>query len=108
MNCPKCHSSRFVKNGHTHYGKQRFRCQVCGRQFVPNPSRQLISQETRDLIDQLLKERLSLAAIARVAEVWERWLQDYVNQKYYLTPKTDHYYAGLPILHPDDNQTFVA
>ncbi len=87
MNCPKCHSSQFVKNGHTHYGKQRFRCQNCGRQFVTNPSRQPISQETRDLIDKLLKERLSLAAIARITEVSERWLQQYVNQKYYLTPK---------------------
>ena len=63
MNCPKCHSSQFVKNGHTDYGKQRFRCQECGRQFVPNASRQPISQETRDLINKLLKERLSLAAI---------------------------------------------
>ncbi|MFP4693795.1 MAG: IS1 family transposase [Halothece sp.] len=87
MNCPKCHSSQFVKNGHTHYGKQRFRCQECGRQFVPNASRQPISQETRDLINKLLKERLSLAAIARITEVSERWLQQYVNQKYYLTPK---------------------
>jgi AraC-like DNA-binding protein len=59
----------------------------CGRQFVNNPSRQPISQDKRDLIDKLLKERLALAAIARVAEVSERWLQDYVNQKYYLTPK---------------------
>jgi len=65
MNCPKCDSSKFVKNGHTHYGKQRFRCQKCGRQFVHNPSRQPVSQETRDWIEQLLKERLSLAAIAR-------------------------------------------
>jgi hypothetical protein len=67
MNCSKCHSSQFVKKGHTHYGKQRFRCQKCGRQFVPNPSRQPISQETRDLIDKLLKERLSLAAMASPA-----------------------------------------
>ena len=35
----------------------------CGRQFVNNPSRQPISQEKRDLIDKLLKERLALAAI---------------------------------------------
>ena len=28
-----------------------------------------------------------LRSIARVAEVSERWLQNYVNQKYYLTPK---------------------
>ena len=110
MNCPKCHSSKFVKNGHTHYGKQRFRCQHCGRQFVNNPSRQPISQDKRDLIDKLLKERLALAAIARVAEVSERWLQDYVNQKYYLTPKEakiTEKKRGKLILEIDEMWSFV-
>ncbi|WP_456297634.1 IS1 family transposase [Dactylococcopsis salina] len=110
MNCPKCHSSKFVKNGHTHYGKQRFRCQHCGRQFVNNPSRQPISQDKRDLIDKLLKERLALAAIARVAEVSERWLQDYVNQKYYLTPKEakiTEKKRGRLILEIDEMWSFV-
>ena len=55
----------FVKNGQTHYGKQRFRCRDCGRQFVNNPSRQPISQEKRDLIDKLLKEHLALLAAMR-------------------------------------------
>ncbi|PSO58266.1 MAG: IS1 family transposase, partial [Cyanobacteria bacterium QH_7_48_89] len=27
MNCPKCQSTQAIKYGHTHYGKQRFRCQ---------------------------------------------------------------------------------
>jgi transposase-like protein len=35
----------------------------------------------------LLLERLALAAIARVTGVSERWLQLYVNQKFYETPK---------------------
>jgi AraC-like DNA-binding protein len=39
------------------------------------------------LIEKLLKERLALAAIARVTGVSERWLQMYVNQKYYQTPR---------------------
>jgi hypothetical protein len=39
------------------------------------------------LIDKLLLERLALAAIARVTGVSERWLQLYVNQKFYETPK---------------------
>jgi AraC-like DNA-binding protein len=43
---------------------------------------------TRQLIDKLLLERLALAAIARVTGVSERWLQMYVNQKFYETPKT--------------------
>lgn len=87
MNCPKCHSTQVVKNGHTHYGKQRFRCQECRRQFVENPTRQPVDESTRELIEKLLKERLALAAIARVTGVSERWLQMYVNQKYYQLPK---------------------
>ena len=63
-------------------------CQDCGRQFVENASRQPIAQATRQLIDKLLLEHLALTAIARVTGVSERWLQMYVNQKYYQTPKT--------------------
>jgi len=87
MNCPKCNSTNIVKNGLTHYGKQRFRCQDCRRQFGENQTRQPIDEVTRNLIEKLLKERLALAAIARITGVSERWLQMYVNQKYYLLPK---------------------
>jgi hypothetical protein len=34
------------------------------------------------LIDKLLLEKIPLAGIARVAEVSEVWLQQYVNAKY--------------------------
>jgi len=87
MPCPKCNSSQIVKYGRTHYGKQRFRCQDCKRQFVEHPSRQPIDQATHNLIEKLLKERLALAAIARVTGVSERWLQMYVNQKDYALPQ---------------------
>lgn len=87
MNCPRCSGTDIIKNGHTHYGKQRFKCHDCGRQFVESPSRQPIPQSTRELIDKLLLERLPLAAIVRITGVSERWLQYYVNQKYYQTPK---------------------
>lgn len=88
MNCPKCQSTQVIKYGHTHYGKPRFKCRDCGRQFVATATRQPIDEATRQLIDQLLLERLALAAIARVTGVSERWLQLYVNQKFYRTPKT--------------------
>ncbi|PSO60824.1 MAG: IS1 family transposase, partial [Cyanobacteria bacterium QH_10_48_56] len=52
-----------VKNGGTHDGKQRFRCQDCSGQFVENPTRQLIADQTRELINRLLKQRLAIAAI---------------------------------------------
>ena len=68
--------------------KQRFKCHNCGRQFVESPTRQPINHSTRELIDKLLLERVSLAAIARVTGVSLRWLQYYVNQKYYQVPKS--------------------
>jgi hypothetical protein len=39
------------------------------------------------VIEKLLKERLALAAIARITGVSERWLQMYVNQKYDAIPQ---------------------
>ncbi len=87
MQCLKGHSSHIVKYGRTYYGKQRCRCQDCKRQFVKAPSRQPIDQVTRDVIEKLLKERLALAAIARITGVSERWLQMYVNQKYNAIPQ---------------------
>ena len=87
MNCPKCDSTQIIKYGLTHYGKPRFRCRDCGRQFVENPSRQPIDADTRNLVDKLLLERLALAAIARITGVSKRWLQFYVNKKYAQIPQ---------------------
>ncbi len=47
----------------------------------------MIDQEKRELIDRLLLEQISLAGIACVAEVSERWLQTYVNEKDALVPR---------------------
>jgi transposase-like protein len=85
--CPQCHSHSTVKNGHIHTGKQRFKCHECGRQFVEPPTNIIISQETKALIERLLLERISLAGIARVTQVSEKWLQDYVNGKYAQVPR---------------------
>ena len=75
-------SLQTVNNGRTHNGKQRFKCQNCGRQFVEHSTKKVIDPATRDLIDRLLLERISLAGIARIAWVPEQWLQTYVNEKY--------------------------
>lgn len=82
--CPNCTSAQAVKNGRIHTGKQRFKCLECGRQFVLAPTKKVIDLATRELIDRLLLERISLAGIARVVQVSETWLQQYVNEKYAL------------------------
>ncbi len=85
--CPRCQSTQIIKNGRIHSGKPKFACTACGRQFVDHPSKQPIPTETRALVDKLLLERLSLAAIVRVTGVSLRWLQYYINQKYRAQPR---------------------
>jgi insertion element IS1 protein InsB len=85
--CPRCGSSQVIKNGTIHNGKPKFACKACRRQFVENPVWRPISEETKALIDSLLLERLSLAAIGRVTGVSAQWLQDYVNAKYAAQPQ---------------------
>ncbi len=85
--CPICASTKTVKNGRIHNGKQRFKCHDRGRPFIEQPTKKVIDQATRELIDRLLLERLSLAGIARATQVSEQWLQTYVNEKYAKVPR---------------------
>ena len=85
--CPRCSSDNWVKNGSIHNGKPKHRCNDCGRQFVDNPQKGPISKATKILIDKLLLEKIPLAGIVRVTGVSERWLQNYVNDKYENIPK---------------------
>ena len=48
----------------------------------------VIEQETRELIDRLLLERISLAGIARAIQIYQQWLQPYVNEKYTGVPRS--------------------
>ncbi len=42
----------------------------------------VIEQETRELIERLWLERISLAGIARALLISQQWLPSYVNEKY--------------------------
>ena len=48
----------------------------------------VIEKETRELIDRLWLERISLAGIARAIPISQQWLQPYVNQKYAGVPRS--------------------
>lgn len=88
LTCPSCGSQKVVKNGRIHNGKQNQKCRGCGRQFVEDPQQKRIDQPTKALIDKLLLEKIPLAGIARVCDVSESWLQEYVNDKYAAVPQT--------------------
>ncbi len=85
--CPRCHSQHTVRNGRIHNKKPKFQCQDCKRQFVEHPTKKVIGQETKELIERLLLEKIPLAGIARAAQVSETWLQEYVNDKYAQVPQ---------------------
>jgi hypothetical protein len=46
----------------------------------------MISQETRALVDKLLRERVSLAGIVRITNVSPAWRQTDVNRMYAAQP----------------------
>ena len=87
LSCPSCNCNAIVKNGKTRHGQQNYKCNDCGRQFVENPKWRKISEETKQLIDRLLLEKIPLAGISRALEISEPWLQNSVNQKYESTPR---------------------
>jgi len=88
MQCPYCEHSDIVKNGSNRVGTAKYRCKGCLRQFVENPKNKRISGQEKQLVDQLLLEKLPLAGIARVVGVSAPWLQNYVNKKYETQPRT--------------------
>lgn len=57
-------------------------CKTCGRQFVENPQKRDISEDKIELIERLLLERIQLAGICRVVGVSDKWLRNYIKNKY--------------------------
>lgn len=80
--CPDCQSARIVENGRSDGGNFRYRCQDCGSQFIENVIQQEVSQETKELIERLLLEKISLRGIARVVDISLTWLENYLDEKY--------------------------
>ena len=86
--CPKCGSNNLRENGTIHNNKAKNECKDCGRQFVINNTKKIVTQAQKDLIDKLLLEKISLRGIKRVVGVSWRWLQNYVNNKLAQVPRT--------------------
>ena len=50
--------------------------------YVANNQKVYVSKSTRDLIDKLLRLKNQFGLFIRVTGVSEKWLQEYVNNKY--------------------------
>ncbi len=77
--CRHCHSDRTIRHGYTRKGKQRHRCQSCGRSFVENPASAACDPSRREEILKAYNERTSLRGLTRVFGVSRntvtRWLK---------------------------------
>ena len=64
--CPKCHSTeRQVRNGTTPSGSQRFKCQLCGRKYTPQPKLQGYPDAVRAQAVRMAVDGMSFRQIAR-------------------------------------------
>jgi insertion element IS1 protein InsB len=81
--CPRCRSSDLVKNGHDYKGAQKFRCKACGR-YGTLDAQSGYDGQTRHIIHQAVRERLSLRGIERVFSLSRRtvsrWLKQWIDQ----------------------------
>jgi insertion element IS1 protein InsB len=97
--CPQCQLPKYKKNGHSHNGKQNYHCKDCGRQFVSCFTQDLISDDTRALIERLLVERISLHGICRAVGVTLKWLLGFLVQCVEALP--DHLHVEPLTCHQD-------
>lgn len=61
MKCPSYESEQIIKNGSIQNDKWKYVGKACGRQFVETPQHQMISDETKGLINKLLLEKPPLS-----------------------------------------------
>lgn len=80
MKCPKCEQTeRQVKSGRTGTGSQRYKCQLCGYRYTPDPKAQGYSDEIRLRAVQLYIDGGNLRRVARQLEVNHQSVANWVN-----------------------------
>ncbi len=80
MYCPKCNSSQNKKNGFRR-GKQAYRCNNCGSQYIENPQPRAYPNEVKQLCLKMYLNGMSFRAIARVTEIDHATIINWVKEK---------------------------
>ncbi len=81
LKCPCCASDRLIKYGITPNGKQRYRCQACGRQHRAHPGSKAYSEAERAMILRAYQERSSLRGLSRTFGVARNTVSGWLKKK---------------------------
>ena len=68
MNCPKCKSSRHIKDGIVH-GRQRYKCKDCVYRYTVERKSDVKTLDTKRLALDMYLEGLGFRAIGRVLKI---------------------------------------
>ena len=68
MDCPKCKSTNFIKNGIVS-GRQRYKCKHCGNNYTVEKKSDVKSADTRRLALSMYLEGLGFRSIGRVLNI---------------------------------------
>ena len=79
--CPRCLCANVKKNGLFNKQKtQQYKCKSCSKKFFLTGSSYFISDFKKELLKDLLLERLSLRGICRVLKVSLTWLLGFLKE----------------------------
>jgi transposase-like protein len=68
MNCPKCKSSQYCKDGIVK-GRQRYLCKECGRRYTVEKKSDVKTAEVKRMALEMYLEGLGFRAIGRVLKI---------------------------------------
>ncbi len=107
MNCPKCHSVKYVKAGFSK-GKQRLKCKDCSRHFVENNTKEYPREMRRQAI-QLYLEGLGFRSIERILGMSNVTVMNWVKELGQSIQKMANLYpAKAEIIELDEIHHYVA
>jgi len=81
VTCPHCQSDQLIKYGHAAHGKQKYRCQACGRQSRQAPTPHAYPAAERETILRAYEERSSLRGLTRTFGVSRTTVSDWLKKK---------------------------
>src|SRR5512145_570709 len=105
MNCPKCNSSTYKKNG-TVNGHQRYKCNVCGYNYSVEINSTAFSTSVKRQALQLYLEGLGFRSIGRILGVShvsvQRWIKKFGKELEDLKSENE-----ISIVELDEMHTYI-